>query len=280
MLEQTYRATRARIGELAATLSDEQLLMLVPAKPRWTVHELLAHLVGVAADAASGRLDGVTSDQWTARHVEERRLNPVDELLAEWDRVGPAAGACLTDEQILGPNLAADAICHEADLREALGFPHVGREHWQPFLEVLMLHLGKRLRHSTTVLIHDERGQQWICGSGQPTTRLYTLGYELLRASFSRRSQRQIAAWEWTPAPSEQVIRSFGFFGPRNDDQPIPPAETPPASLPSEPRTPPAEPTVRRSGPSPPLRWDAPTAASAAVTIRSASPAGGAAAPS
>lgn len=227
MLEQTYRAARGRVSELAATLNDEQRLMLVPATPRWTVHELLAHLVGGAADAASGRLDGVTGDQWTARHVEERRYNPIDELLAEWARVGPAADACLTDDQIFGPNLAADAICHEADLREALGLPHVDREHWQPFLEVLMLHLGRRLRHFTTVLIRDERGQQWHCGSGQPATRLHTHGYELLRASFSRRSQRQIAAWEWTPDPSEQLIRSFGYFGPRNDDQPIPPAESP-----------------------------------------------------
>ncbi|OBB98233.1 maleylpyruvate isomerase family mycothiol-dependent enzyme [Mycolicibacterium peregrinum] len=227
MLEQTYRAVRGRLSELAVTLNDEQRLMLVPATPRWTVHELLAHLVGGAADAASGRLDRVTSDQWTARHVEERRHKPIDELLAEWDRVGPAADALLTDDQIFGPNLAADAICHEADLHEALGLPRVDREHWQPFLEALMLYLGRRLRHSTTLLIHDERGRQWNCGSGQPATRLHTDGYELLRASFSRRSQRQIAAWEWTPEPSEQMIESFGFFGPRHDDQPIPPAEAP-----------------------------------------------------
>ncbi|MUL83646.1 MULTISPECIES: maleylpyruvate isomerase family mycothiol-dependent enzyme [unclassified Mycolicibacterium] len=225
MLELTYRAARGRVHELAATLTDEQRQTLVPATPCWTVHELLAHLVGGAADAASGRLDGVTSDQWTARHVEERRLNSVDELLAEWDRVGPAADACLKDEQIFGPNLAADAICHEADLREALELSQVDRDHWQPFLEVLMLYLRKQLRHSTTLLIHDERGRQWSCGSGQPTTMLKTDGYELLRAMFSRRSQRQIAAWDWTPGPCRQMIERFGFFGPRDDDQPIPPPE-------------------------------------------------------
>ena len=63
MLETTYRAARGRLRELAAALSDEQLRRQVPATPRWTVHELLAHVVGVAADAVSGRLDGVTSDQ-------------------------------------------------------------------------------------------------------------------------------------------------------------------------------------------------------------------------
>lgn len=134
------------------------------------------------------------TDGWTARHVEERRRHSVDELLAEWDRIGPLAGSGLTDAQIFGPNLAADVICHEADVREALGLPRVDREHWQPLLEVMVLFLRKQLRHTTTLLIRDEQRQQWSCGSGEPATLLSTHGYELLRASFSRRSMRQIAA--------------------------------------------------------------------------------------
>ncbi|PXX02491.1 maleylpyruvate isomerase family mycothiol-dependent enzyme [Mycolicibacterium moriokaense] len=222
MLDVIYHKARTRVCDLAATLSDEQLQTPVPATPDWTVRELLAHLVGGAADAASGRLDGVTSEQWTARHVEERRCDSVSDLLAEWDRVGPAAESRLADNQVFGPNLAADAICHEGDLREALGLPRVDREHWQPFLEVMMFYLRKQLRHTTTLLIRDEHGQHWSCGSGEPTTLLRADGYELLRASFSRRSQGQIAAWNWTPAPAEQMIERFGFFGPRDDDQPIP----------------------------------------------------------
>ena len=141
MLEMVYRTARGRVNELAATLSDDQLHLQVPATPRWTVHELLAHLVGCASDAVSGRLDGVTSDQWTARHVRERRRNSVGELMAEWDRIAPAADASLTDDQLYGPNLAIDTVCHEADLHEALGLPRVDREHWQPFLDVTMLYL-------------------------------------------------------------------------------------------------------------------------------------------
>jgi uncharacterized protein (TIGR03083 family) len=222
MLETTYRAARGRVRELAATLSDEQLRLPVPATPRWTVHELLAHLVGVASDAVSGRLDGVTSDQWTARHVRERRGNSIEELMAEWDRIGGAADATLTDEQLYGPNLAIDTICHEADLHEALGLPRVDREHWQPFLDVTMRYLGRQLRHSTSLLIRDEQGQQWSCGSGEPTTQLRADGYELLRANLSRRSLNQIAAWEWTPAPTEEMRHAFGVFGTRIDDQPVP----------------------------------------------------------
>jgi uncharacterized protein (TIGR03083 family) len=222
MLDMIYRKARARVADLAAMLSNEQLQAPIPATPRWTAHELLAHLVGCAADAASGRVDGAPGDQWTARHVGERRRHSVGELLVEWDRVGLAAESTLTEEQIFGPNMAADVICHEADLHEALGLPRVDREHWQPFLEVMMLYLRQQLRHGTTVLILDDEGHQWSCGSGEPTTLLRADGYELLRATHSRRSRRQIVAWDWTPTAVEQMIERFGFFGPRDDDQPIP----------------------------------------------------------
>jgi uncharacterized protein (TIGR03083 family) len=222
MLDLIYHRARTRVSDLAATLSNEQLRAPVPATPRWTVRQLLAHLVGGATDAVSGRLDGVTSEPWTARHVAERRCHSVGDLLAEWDRIGPAAEFCLPQQQVYGPNLAADLICHEADLREALGLARVDREHWDPFLEVMMLFLRKQLRHTPTLLIRDEQGQQWSCGSGEPTTMLRADGYELLRATFSRRSQRQIAAWNWTPTPPAQMIERFGCFGPRDDDQPIP----------------------------------------------------------
>jgi len=220
MLDTIYRDARNRITDLAASLSDEQRRAPVPATPGWTVHGLLGHLVGGAADAASGRLDGAPGEVWTARHVAERRQRSAGELLAEWERVGPVAESTLPPRQVFGPNLAADAICHEADLREALGLPRLDREHWQPFLKVMVHLLRNELRHSTTLLISDEQGQQWSCGSGEPTTLLSVDGYELLRATFSRRSRRQIAAWQWTPAPTGQMIECFGFFGPRDDDQP------------------------------------------------------------
>jgi uncharacterized protein (TIGR03083 family) len=222
MLDTIYRKARARVADLSATLSDEQLQAQVPATPQWTAHELLAHLVGCAADAASGRVDGAPGEQWTARHVAERRHCSAGELLVEWDSIGPAAESTLTEAQIFGPNMAADVTCHESDLHEALRLPRVDREHWQPFLEVMMLYVRKQLQHNATVLIRDEEGQQWSCGSGEPTTLLRADGYELLRAAHSRRSRSQIAAWDWTPTAVTHVIERFGFFGPRDDDQPIP----------------------------------------------------------
>jgi uncharacterized protein (TIGR03083 family) len=218
----TYRQARARVSDLARALSPDQLQMSVPATPAWTIHQVLAHLAGGAADAANDRLDGAPGARWSQRHVDERRHQPVGELLAEWEQVAPQIESTLTEEMMLRPNIVADTLCHESDLREALGLAPMAREHWQPFLDVMMQYLTYTLRGATTVIIRDEHGEQWTCGDGEPTTLLRADGYELLRASYSRRSQRQIAAWNWTPAPSQALIRRIGFFGPCLDDQPVP----------------------------------------------------------
>lgn len=221
MLDIAYRDARHRVTAIAEALGDHQLRAPVPAAPGWTVHQLLAHLVGGAADAATGRVDGAGSDDWTARHVAERQHTPLKQLLAEWRHAGPIVESQLAGVQFTGPNLAADLICHEADLHEALGLPTVDRTHWQdPFLDTMMRLLVRRLRPISSIWIRDERGNEWHCESDRPTFTLHVDGYELLRAMFSRRSRRQIAAWQWSAAPPLQVIDSFGVFGPRDDDQP------------------------------------------------------------
>lgn len=221
MLDDIYRSARSRISALAAGLTDEQRATQVPATPGWSVHDVLAHLPGGAADVLAQRLDGAPGEYWTARHVAERRDRSIDALLAEWENAAPAVEASLP-KRFAGPNLAADAICHEGDLREALGLPRIDREHWQPFLDVLGYLPGRRLADTHTLLISDELGQEWRCGSGESVTELRAAGYELLRGLFSRRSRRQITAWDWSPEPSAHLVDSFGAFGHRDDDQPIP----------------------------------------------------------
>ncbi len=144
MLETAYCAARKRVTELVTSLSAEQLQAKVPATPDWTAHELLAHLVGGAADAAVGRVDGAPGERWT-------------------------------------------------------------------------------LRHHPALVVRDESGREWVCGSGEPVTHLRCDGYELLRGLYSRRSQRQVVGWDWVPGPPpRELTEHFGFFGPREDDQPVP----------------------------------------------------------
>lgn len=224
-LDETYRNAWLRITDVAGQLDGAQLGLTVPATPEWTVHDVLAHLVGVAADGVSGRLEGAASDDWTARHVDERRDRSVQDLLAEWQEFAPAVASSLAGQRFTGPNAAADVICHESDLREALGLRSVDREHWEePFLSTMMGLLGARLKDIATVSVTDERDGTWHCGSGEHQTALRTTGYELFRAMFSRRSRRQIAGWDWASAPTDPLVDCFGVFGPRDDDQPIPPA--------------------------------------------------------
>lgn len=220
MLRDVYRDTRGRVAELVAGLDDARLRTRVPATPEWTVRDLLAHLVGVAADTAAGRLDGAPGADWTARHVAERRNRTVADLLAEWASAGSTVEGSITDDASR-PNMALDVVCHEADLREALTLPPPAREHWQQVLDVMVGFLGRRLKQPGTLTIGDDSGARWRFGTGEPRTSLQVDGYELLRGMFSRRSQRQIAAWRWQPAPPERVQR-VGVFGPRDDDQPVP----------------------------------------------------------
>ena len=103
MFDVVYRDARGRLTRLVGALTGEQLRTPVPATSAWTVHELVAHLVGGAADTASGRLDGAPGDEWTARHVAERRQRPVGELLAEWALVGPTVELSLTGVMSAAP---------------------------------------------------------------------------------------------------------------------------------------------------------------------------------
>jgi hypothetical protein len=67
-----YRGVRERVSALVRTL-DPAAATPVPATPAWSVPDLLARLVGVSRDAVEGRLDGVSTDAWTAAQVDRRR---------------------------------------------------------------------------------------------------------------------------------------------------------------------------------------------------------------
>ncbi len=222
MYDILYRHARERVLAVAETLTTDQLRLRVAATPKWTVHELIAHMVGVAFDATTGRLDGATSDAWTERHVGERRDRGLAELLTEWRSLAPAAEAQLARTK-QKPNMAFDLICHEADLRETLGLPRVDRAGWEPLLDTMARTLGRQIGQSGALEIRDETGLTWDFGNGEPRTQLRLDGYEIVRAVFSRRSQQQIANWAWDPAPIAGLA-NIGVFGARQDDQPVPTA--------------------------------------------------------
>jgi uncharacterized protein (TIGR03083 family) len=112
-----YRGVRERITAFVRGLPDGADQTVVPACPAWTVHDVIAHLVGITDDAIAGRMQGVTTDPWTAAQVERGRGVPTAELLERWDRQGPMIEPGL----VASPLAVVDAVTHEHDLYGALG---------------------------------------------------------------------------------------------------------------------------------------------------------------
>src|SRR5205814_3133829 len=96
----------------------------VPACQEWSVHDVLAHVAGIPADVLAGRLDGMTTEAWTAVQVETRRSASVDEIAAEWETTAGQFAAMVDDfPGWYGVQVCADLAVHEQDLRGALGKP-------------------------------------------------------------------------------------------------------------------------------------------------------------
>ena len=117
-LSEGYHTTRQRISELAADLSADDLTLPVPACPEWTVHDLLAHVVGIPEAIASGSFPSGDQQAWLDGLLKERRDVPVPELLDRW-----AACAAATSGVVDGGGslMLIDLVSHEHDLRGAVG---------------------------------------------------------------------------------------------------------------------------------------------------------------
>ena len=117
-----YRGVRARVREVVEGVDAAALGRIVPATPRWTGHDVLAHMVGVPDDVVHGRMDGLASDHWTQAQVDARASASVADLLAEWDEYTAQFEEMLSaaPAEIAGQAIF-DAATHEHDLRNALG---------------------------------------------------------------------------------------------------------------------------------------------------------------
>ncbi|WP_073488124.1 maleylpyruvate isomerase family mycothiol-dependent enzyme [Streptoalloteichus hindustanus] len=215
MYESIYRQARERVTEIAAGLDERELGLTVAACPEWTVRDVLAHVVGVAADVVNGEMAGRPGPEWTARQVAQRRDRTVAELVAEWDRYAEGAEAVLAAGPPL-PLLAHDLVQHEGDLLGALGRGRPPRTAWEPMLDNVLTGLGKRpdLPGALTVLLDGRRRQ---VGDGVPLAELDVDGYDLYRAVFGRRSRAQMAGWAWL-GEAGPFLDLIAVFPPRADD--------------------------------------------------------------
>jgi len=174
-----YVAVRERVVDLARALPEEAGDTPVPHCPAWTVRELLAHLVGVPEDILAGRMEGVTTEAWTAAQVERHRGESLGHLADSF-----AAGAAAFDGVLphipspVNSQLVMDATTHEHDLRHAVGRPDARDA---PSVTVALGWLLDRAERTSPGLAGE------LLASG-------ATAFDLLRALTGRRSPDQITA--------------------------------------------------------------------------------------
>lgn len=213
---EVYAQSRARVIELVRNASHEALAVTVAATPAWSVHDLLAHMVGIPSDVMAGRLDGVGGDEWSARQVDERKEKSVDELVGEWQGTAEAFDAMVAGAPggMVGA-LACDVLHHELDMRAALSEPP--SEAISGALDfgvnVMAGYLDKRIRkRELPALQVRAESQEWTLGEGEPAATLTTTAMEFFRILAGRRSEAQVRALDWAgdPSPYLPVLSAFG----------------------------------------------------------------------
>ncbi|MBE1502069.1 uncharacterized protein (TIGR03083 family) [Amycolatopsis lexingtonensis] len=181
----------------------------VPACPKWTVTDLLAHVL----EKAEGVLErhGGTLPPAGPREVPE--------LLDRWDELGDELDRRLADAGgRSGDVLVMDAYTHELDLRAALGVPPpVEHLAWAPSFDVLVRGFSGSVagRGLPPVRIRTTGGSTWTAGQGRPEVSVTAPAHELYRALAGRRSLSQLAALDWSAAPGRWLPAfTWGPFTP------------------------------------------------------------------
>jgi uncharacterized protein (TIGR03083 family) len=208
-----YRELRERVSALMAGVDDATMAAPSPATPKWTVHDVFAHMVGVTDDVVAGRLDGVATDAWTQKQVDARRDTTKDELLAEWSEKGPAFEDIMRalPAAIAGQALF-DAATHEHDLRHALGRPGARDsaavdEAWAWIVSV---------RSGGVRLVTDE-GDDVFAGADAPVATVHTTRFEILRACTGRRSASEVASYTWDGDVQPELLLGAPLFTMRDE---------------------------------------------------------------
>lgn len=206
--EELYRGCHARILELLDGADDTRP---VPACPGWTVKGVVSHLVGCLADARSGRLRSVPTEEWTAGQVEARRDRTLEQSLEEWADEISVSGRLLDAV----PTLTTDAVSHEHDLRAALGRPGArDSEAVRAGASMFSEALDGRIRRRTLpalVLVRD--GKERVLGEGRAAGRLRGTSFDFLRAVSGRRTPDEVRAMDWD-GDCATWLPIFFVFGP------------------------------------------------------------------
>ncbi len=196
-----YQRKRRELLALARSLSQEQLCVVVPATPAWSVHDVVSHLVGIAADLNAQRFGSGDADAWSREQVRERRDRSVDELGDEWEKEAPTfeGGLALLGYEI-GSHYVGDLLQHTSDVHHALGLERISDDEalvvaLDFYLDTFHESLLAAGVGSVAVRI---LGNEWVLGAGPVVASLTADRFETFRCLGGRRSEHQIRAMNWT----------------------------------------------------------------------------------
>ncbi len=188
-----YRAARLRISAL---VDDTVGGRPVPATPLWDVHDVVAHLAGITEDAATGNMEGVTTDPWTAAQVERGRSKTVAELLAMWEQLAPGIEWFLSSPDGSSAFRAVlDIHTHEADLLNALGRP---------------VDLPGEFLDWITPLTQTDLADA-VAAAGLPAVTVEASDLQWFRGRLGRRTVAEVSGYGWSADPAPYLDLWFIF---------------------------------------------------------------------
>lgn len=211
-----WSAVQRDLSALGRTLAEADATAAVPACPRWAVRDVFAHQAGVAADILAGRLDGVTTEPWTQRQVDERAEHSLARILDEWDADAPRLVEAMTPlGDAVDPRMVIDVWTHAQDVRGAVGRP--GGRHDETAVWVadrFRDHLAEQVQRAGLAPLTVDFGDG---PAVEAETTLTVDRFELCRGSVGRRSLDQIRAWAWAVDDPEPYVTRTPVFTARTD---------------------------------------------------------------
>lgn len=195
-----YRSERRALLALLRPLTDEDLEAVVPATPAWSVHDVVAHLVGIASDLNALRFDDPDPDAWTARQVATRRSASLADLEGEWEQESDRfeEGLRLLGYEI-GSHYVGDLLQHSQDVREALGLAPVADDlalavALDYYVDAFSQALTGAGAGAVVVGVGDE---VWTAGTGEVVATVTAERLPLLRAFGGRCTDEEVLALAW-----------------------------------------------------------------------------------
>jgi uncharacterized protein (TIGR03083 family) len=219
-LSTLYAQTRDRLAALVSGLDDAALATPVPACPKWTVRDVIAHLAAVAEDVLAGRLTRPPGEEQTDAQVARFAGCGLGEIVAHWESNAPAF------EKLVGTAgiwpAVMDVASHEQDIRGALGLPgardtDVIRQSAGQLLSWLRTPVPVRVRVEDAEFRSGPAADAGPVPGAVPELALSTTRFEAFRWRLGRRSRAQLAALDWSGDPAP-VLDHLVVFGPSPRD--------------------------------------------------------------